>query len=161
MHFHTFSTSFCFDYIILSHRFLTPVSSHLTFPINLSTCLYYFRRYWTNPLWNHSVDGDWSTHRNMFFETRHYYDLAVGCCCFRGGEIINVSLFSRVLKLKAVEGSIVDKIKRKMERIRLRHFRLGQEAETEPTDHYAGQFKCHMWDLPVSRMQNKHLSTFY
>jgi len=54
----------------------------------------------------------------------------------RGSEIINEALVNRVQQRKAQEAGTVDKIKRRLERIKLRHERLGSVVESK--DHYIG-----------------------
>jgi len=58
----------------------------------------------------------------------------------RGSEIINGVLVNRVQQRKAQEASTVDKIKRRLERIKLRQERLGNIVES--TDHYIGWCCC-------------------
>jgi len=61
------------------------------------------------------------------------------CLLCRGTNIINEELVKRVQHRKTLEANVVNKIKNKMERIKLRQVRLGQP---EATDHYVGQC-CH------------------
>jgi len=56
---------------------------------------------------------------------------------FRGTKIINEALVTRVQQRKAHEANVVSKIKKKLERIKLRQGRLGKVAES--TDHYVGR----------------------
>jgi len=52
----------------------------------------------------------------------------------RGTKIINEALVKRVQQRKEQEANVVNKIKKKLERIRLRQGRLGIES----ADHYIG-----------------------
>jgi len=59
---------------------------------------------------------------------------------FRGTKIINEALVMRVQQHNAHETNVVNKIKKKLERINLRQHRLGKVAES--TDHYIGWCCC-------------------
>jgi len=58
---------------------------------------------------------------------------------FRGTKIINEALVMRVQQRKAREASVVNKIKKKLDRIKDRQGRLGV---AESTDHYIGWCCC-------------------
>jgi len=71
---------------------------------------------------------------------------------YRGTKIINEALVMRVQQRKAHEANVVNKIKKKLERIKLRQGRLGKV--TESTDHYIGQFCFFLLSLVVFLVHN-------
>lgn len=72
------------------------------------------------------------------------YDNFVKYLYFRGSELINLMLFKRVEEHRMAEMSSLEKIRKKMEKIKLRQYRLNPQSSITSNDHYVG--RCNVLD---------------
>ena len=68
--------------------------------------------------------------------------------CFRGSELINMHLVESIEERKSHEEMVLNKIKRRLERIKQRQYRLGMSTACDSKDHYTGGSRVPARRLP-------------